>query len=265
MLAAEQVDFYRERGYLHVPQVFSPDEMARLDCDLEFVIQTWAEETMGWTGPWRNVYMDQETEKKSKLVSIHDLHFYAASWMEAIVKPQLVGIVGDLLEANVEVHHSTLHAKPPQTGHPFPLHQDSPFYRHADGRYIDVLVHLDDTCHANGEIRFLAGSHKNGHLDHLTETEEGPCSPHLPTDKYRLEDTCPVPAKRGDVVLFSIYTVHGSHINTTDRVRRLVRVGYRDPANLQISGQSHGRPGLIVKGIRPRRNGQLVLSNAAVA
>jgi len=66
----------------------------------------------------------------------------------------------------------------------------------------------------------------------------------------------PVPAKRGDVVLFNIYTIHGSYINTTDKARRLVRVGYRDPQNIQIAGQSCARPGLIVWGYRDRREGQ---------
>ena len=40
-----------------------------------------------------------------------------------------------------------MHIKPPQTGHPFPMHQDSPFYEHSDGRFLDTLVHLDDTFH----------------------------------------------------------------------------------------------------------------------
>jgi hypothetical protein len=64
-----------------------------------------------------------------------------------------------------------------------------------------------------------------------------------------------VPAKRGDVVLFNIFCVHGSHINTTDKVRRLVRMGYRDPANAQLAGQSLGRPGLMVAGMRTRLPG----------
>jgi ectoine hydroxylase-related dioxygenase (phytanoyl-CoA dioxygenase family) len=136
------------------------------------------------------------------------------------------------------------------------MHQDNPFYEHSDGRYVDVLVHLDNTSHANGEIRFLDGSHKLGPLTHITMTESGPCTPHLPTDKWPLEETTPVPAKRGDVVVFNIYTIHGSYINTTKQPRRMVRVGYRDPDNLQVAGQSCGRPGLLVRGYRNRRPGQ---------
>lgn len=141
------------------------------------------------------------------------------------------------------------------------MHQDNPFYEHtANGAYVDVLVHLN-TSHANGEIRFLDGSHKLGALQHITMTESGPCTPHLPTSDYSLEETIPVPAKRGDVVVFSIYTIHGSYINTTKQPRRMVRVGYRDPQNTQIAGQSLGRPGLLVRGYRLRQSGQPLLKN----
>jgi ectoine hydroxylase-related dioxygenase (phytanoyl-CoA dioxygenase family) len=81
----------------------------------------------------------------------------------------------------------------------------------------------------------------------------------LPTDQYQLEDTVPVSAKRGDVVCFSIYTIHGSHINQTKKPRRMVRVGYRDPHNHQTDGQSMGRPGVIVHGYRERVNGEALL------
>src|SRR5262249_52772584 len=123
--------------------------------------------------------------------------------------------------------------------------------------YVDVLVHLDDTRHENGEIRFLDGSHKMGALQHVVQNPDGtPCSPHLPFTQYKLEDTVPVPAKRGDVVCFNINTIHGSYINTTKEPRRLVRIGYRDPENKQTAGQSMGRPGLMVHGYRARHVGQ---------
>jgi phytanoyl-CoA hydroxylase len=256
MLSQEQIAFYHEHGFLHIPQVFTPAETDELSDELDRLVQEWAFTSPGWTGPWRQAYMNPETEKKSKLTAMHDLQFYSSAWLRAVTHAKLTKAMSDLLGPDVELHHSTLHIKPPQTGHPFPMHQDNPFYEHSDGRYVDVLVHLDDTRHENGEIRFLDGSHKLGALVHITQTPEGPCTPHLPTDIYRLEETVPVPAKRGDVVCFSIYTIHGSYINTTDKPRRLVRIGYRDPRNIQTAGQSWGRPGLMVRGYRDRRDGQ---------
>lgn len=111
----------------------------------------------------------------------------------------------------------------------------------------------------DGEIRFFAGSHKNGTLKHIIETEDGPCEPHLPTNEWKLEDTVPVPAKRGDVVIFCYYTGHGSYINQTNQPRRLVRIGYQNPHNKQEYGHSLGSPGIMVYGYREREEGQEML------
>ena len=256
-LATESVAFFHENGYLRLPAVFSPDEIGRMEEELDWQIDTWAGKGPGWSGGWRRVYMDADTERKSKLVALHDLHRYSRAWCDAVTHRRLTSAVAALIGPNIELHHTTLHAKPPETGHPFPMHQDWAFYKHENGRYVDCLVHLDDTNDDNGCIRFLVGSHKGGALDHVVEHPDGtPCTPHLPPDEWDIEDTVPVPAKRGDVVLFSIHMVHGSRINTTNDIRRIVRIGYRDPENRQTAGQSLGRPGLMVHGHRPRAEGQ---------
>lgn len=251
MLSRDQVELYREDGFLRIPQVFEAAELDAMRADLDELLQSWATTSSGWTGPWRQVYMSPDVEARSQLTVLHDLHFYSSAWMRAVTSPRLAEAMSDLLGPNVELHHTTLHLKPPETGMPFPMHQDSPFYRHERQAYVDAIVHLDDTTDANGCLRFLPGSHRDGHLDHITEVDGNDVSPHLPTDDWRLEDTVPVPAQAGDVVAFSIYTVHGSKINTTDRWRRLVRLGYRDPENRQLTGQSVGRAGLMVAGVRP--------------
>jgi phytanoyl-CoA hydroxylase len=259
-LTQEQVDYFNKNGFLRIPQLFTPNEIDELADELDRLVQDWSFTSEGWTGPWRLAYMNPEVEKKSKLTAMHDLHLYSEAWMRGVTNTRLASAISQLIGPNVELHHSTMHIKPPQTGHPFPMHQDYPFYEHTNEKFIDALVHLDDTFHENGEIRFTAGSHKLGKLKHVLETPKGPCTPHLPFDQYALEDTVAVPAKRGDVVLFNYYTIHGSHINSTNKPRRLVRLGYRDPHNDQMAGQSHGRPGVMVKGYRTRREGDQLFS-----
>jgi ectoine hydroxylase-related dioxygenase (phytanoyl-CoA dioxygenase family) len=260
-LSPDQVEFYREHGYLRIPHVFDPAETAELAEHLDRLIETWSFDAT-WTGPWRERYMDPKVAAVSQLVVLHDLQLYSEAWSRAISNPGLVAALAGLLGPDVEFHHTTMHVKPPETGMPFPVHQDQPFYPHADDRYVDALLHLDDTSHENGEIRFLDGSHKLGALPHVTETADGPCSPHLPPDEYRLEDTVAVPAQAGDVVCMSIRTIHGSYINTTKQPRRLVRMGYRHPGNRQSAGQSLGRPGIMVSGTRVREEGQEPFASA---
>jgi phytanoyl-CoA hydroxylase len=253
-LTKEQYDFFHENGFLRLEQVYTPDEIACMSDELNYVMQTFAEWSPGWVGPWRKEYLTEEEDKKSVLVAIHELQHYSAAWNRAISKPELVEPISRLLDSDaLELHHVTLHAKSPGAGTPFPMHQDLPFYPHEDNRYVDALVHLDDADEEAGCIKFLAGSHKLGKLEHIMG--EG-VSPHLPTDKYRLQDAVSVPAKKGDVVLFTLWTIHGSAVNKSGRWRRLVRLGFRDPQNLQVGGQALNRPGYMVKGVRPKIEGQ---------
>src|SRR3954462_9075147 len=97
VLGAEQIAFYREHGYLHIPSMFTPQETDELAEHLEWLIETWAIKDQGWTGPWRKKYMDAATEQKSKLIALHDLQYYSDAWSRAVVKPRLAGAMGDLI------------------------------------------------------------------------------------------------------------------------------------------------------------------------
>lgn len=133
MLSREQIAFYNDHGYLHIPQVFNAGEINELSGELDRLVREWAVTDQGWTGPWRRAYMDPEVEAKSKLTAMHDLQFYSAAWLRAVTHAKLCEAMSDLLGPIVELHHSTLHIKPPSTGHPFPMHQDHPFYMHENG------------------------------------------------------------------------------------------------------------------------------------
>jgi ectoine hydroxylase-related dioxygenase (phytanoyl-CoA dioxygenase family) len=213
-------------------------------------MQVWTRPGRGWEGPWRQQYLTADQEAKAQLSAIHELQHYASSFARTIPHRALVEPIADLIGPELEFHHMTLHAKAPEFGTPFPMHQDNPFYPHADGRYIDAIIHIDEANEANGCLKFLAGSHKLGPLEHVKIG-----SPHLPPETYRLQDAVSCPAKSGDVVLFSIYTIHGSALNGTPNWRRLVRLGYRNPANKQVGGQALGRPGVMVVGKRPKIDG----------
>jgi phytanoyl-CoA hydroxylase len=252
VLTEEQVAFYEEHGYLRIPQVFAEEELEAMDRELLEVLATWGLDVVGWTGDWKKDYMEDELIHTTKLVGVEGVDLYSASWAAAIFNPNLCDAMADLIGPAVEYHHTTTHVKPPQTGDAVPLHQDSYFYTHSDDRFVASLVHLDDTDDVNGCIRFLDGSHKNGIVEHVSMSAAGPVVPYLPTETYRLEDTVPVPARRGDVVCFNYHTMHGSKNNRTSKLRRLVRIGYRNPENLQTHGEWITRPGPMVRGLRPR-------------
>src|SRR5258708_3852815 len=197
MLNQDQVRFYGDNGYVRVPGLFADAEVESLRRELDELIQTWATTTKGWTGPWRQVYISPDVEQRSMLTALHDLHFYSAAWRRAVTNPLLVEVMADLIGPTVDLLHAKLYVKPLETGMHFPLHQASPFYQHESPAYVDAIIHLDDTNDENGCLRFVAGSHKRGHLDHITLAEGKPVSPHLPTATWLLADTVACPAKAG--------------------------------------------------------------------
>jgi len=163
-LTQDEVDFYEEHGFLRLRGVFSPAEVDELSAELDYVIENFATRGKGWSGPWRQQLMNAAEEQQSVLVALHEIESYAASWMRAIVKERLALSLADILGPAVEFHHATLHAKGPDFGAPFPMHQDYPFYPHQDGRYIDAILHVDGADEDGGCLKFLDGSHKLGAL-----------------------------------------------------------------------------------------------------
>ncbi len=91
------------------------------------------------------------------------------------------------------------------------MHQDWAFYKHANNRYVDVLVHLDDTRHENGEIRFLAGSHKHGRARAHREGRRGQRLHAAPAvrevSSWKTRSPCPPSAATSSC--FNIFTIHG--------------------------------------------------------
>src|ERR687893_374223 len=116
MLDRDAIESYNENGYLRIPGVFDADEVEALRSDLDRLLEDWATTSAGWTGPWRQVYMSPDVEQRSKLTHLHDLHFYSAAWARAVANERLAAALSELLETkNVELHHTTLHLKPPET------------------------------------------------------------------------------------------------------------------------------------------------------
>src|ERR1700761_4234939 len=95
-LTAEQICFYREHGFLRIPEVFTQAETVRLREELDWMILVWANIDVGWTGPLRRALMDIETEAKSKLIAMHDLQYYSDAWMAAVTKRNMAEMMSQL-------------------------------------------------------------------------------------------------------------------------------------------------------------------------
>ena len=253
MLTAEQVEAYREEGYLRVSNIFTDEELRELSEDMDRIVDDWwGEESIGWKGPWRDHYLPEGEQEQTRAVFIGNPHFYSAAWGRVIFHRRLTDCVRALVGSNVQWHGTILHAKPPERGTPFPMHQDYPFYPHDGPDFVDCLLHLDDAPAASGCLQVVPGSHKDGPLEHITGAHT---RPYLPPEKYHPSRTpsVSVSAKAGDVIFFSYLAIHWSDMNRTDRWRRSVRIGYHDAALRPVFVKpEEPYNNFMVAGLKPR-------------
>ena len=264
MLTREQIDVYHRDGFVKVEGLFSPDEVADLAGDMVRIIEEWGEETIGWRGPWRKGYLPDGEQESTKAVFLHNPQHYSALWGRVIFHERLLACITALIGDSVQWHHTVLHAKPPERGTPFPMHQDFPFYPHDGAGFVDCLLHLDDAPFESGALHVVPGSHRKGPIEHVLGPDT---APHLPLDQYHPDkvDSVAIPARAGDVVFFSYMAVHWSDCNRTGQWRKAVRFGYHhtglrpvgraenDPYRIDLDNLLERNSNTVVSGFRSNR------------
>ncbi|MBI1927622.1 phytanoyl-CoA dioxygenase family protein [Candidatus Poribacteria bacterium] len=251
MLTPEQIQFYKDNGYLLVEKVFTAEEIdecvRETDAMFERVQQSGRRLEATWGGKWREAQIPKEELGKTSVLSIHNMQYHSAVFTRMLVHPKLTEVLADLIGPNVQLHHTKLHVKPPEKGSPFPLHQDYDYFPHEKDTMTAAVIHLEDATVESGCLCVLPGSHKLGPLGHQHEG-----SHYLSPDEYPIEKATPCPAKAGDVLLFTYLTVHGSYLNRTHKPRRIALFQFRSPTDRPLK-DVHVSPGqgMMVRGINP--------------
>jgi ectoine hydroxylase-related dioxygenase (phytanoyl-CoA dioxygenase family) len=161
---------------------------------------------------------------------LHD-RIHDVAYDQRLIDP-MRDIVGD--DAPV-LFTEKLNLKRPHVGGANPLHQDFPYWEDvADDatRVATAIVFLDDATLANGCLRVLPGSHRQGVW--ATRTD-GDFFAHNETDPSLGDgrELVPVEVEAGSIVLFGPYLVHASEPNRSDTDRRAMLYSY------QPAGSTH--------------------------
>ena len=149
---------------------------------------------------------------------------------ELIRDPRITEPVGTILGTHaLAIWTCKLNLKRGGSGSGFGWHQDSPYWIH-DSDHVDLLPNvylaLDDATEANGCLRVIDGSHRQGCLP---GRDDGTQLGGFFTDLTRFSEAdqvlLEVPA--GSLVFFDPHLVHGSRPNTTDQPRRALVATYQ--------------------------------------
>lgn len=243
MLTQEQLDFYKENGYLLVKGLFTRDEAATFERETHALLDRISAEDATWQSA-SDVAMGQKTS----LQHCHNVQFYSAAFAKLLVDERLTEPASQIIGSpNVQLHHNKAFVKPPAKGSPFPMHQDYPFFPHEKHSMIAAVVHFSDAPLERGCICVVPGSHRQGPIEHQPEG-----SWHLPLDKYPVDAATPCEAEAGDVLFFSYLTIHGSAINGSDQARTTLLIQMRDPEDKPVVDTHRSRgQGMMLRGIDP--------------
>jgi len=197
----EILDALDRDGYVHIPGVLSPDEVASYREIADEIALTHLDEKQGFVHALGATYL-------------------RPALMDLGVDTRLLGVVAGSLTPNIHIYHSHVDVHPPEQDNPtaWRWHEDGgrqtadlDFRARLSVKLAWWLSDCDEPGYGNMEV--IPGS------NHWTEP--------LPrTPGKTPEGAIPVLAKAGDVTLFERRVWHGRGTNLSDRTRAVVFYGY---------------------------------------
>jgi phytanoyl-CoA hydroxylase len=242
-LSNDQRDFYQKNGYLHIKGLLSRSEAESYRRELHELAERLGERDATWSS-----IRAADAGKRMRLMHCHDVQFHSAAFSRLIVDPRFTRIAQAIIGPNVQLHHTKMFIKPPESGSPFPMHQDYPYFPHKQHSMIAAIIHFDDAPVEKGCLRVVPGSHKLGPLEAVGQDH------HLPEDRFPIEAATALPAQAGDAIFMSYLLVHGSGVNRSNEARTTILIQMRDPTDIPLVEKHASRgQGMMLAGIDPRK------------
>jgi len=206
-LAPERVDRFDEQGFLLVERAFDPAVVARAIREIDPFEQR-VEEFLR-TRPDGRLFI-----ARAGAITF-STHLVARSRFlrELSAAPVILSLCLDLVGPDVRLYWDQAVYKKPGAFQEFPFHQDNGYTYVEPQQYLTCWVALTDTDERNGCPWVIPGWHRFGTLAH----EETPLGWRCVESSA---EAVPVPARAGDIVVFSSLTPHRTGPNQSDAVRK---------------------------------------------
>ena len=224
-LADAEVKFYKDQGFLPLPNFLRADAVAAVRGDIEQVL-----EAHGLTAD----RLSRSSDSKDKLQQFNQ--YLAGSALDELINGERTrAVAGRLIGGNAHRYLPFTAVKAGGGGSTFDYHQDNNYTQHdpATGS-INIWVALVDMTPANGCLNVIPGSHRQGQLPSV---DVGDGHQKLDVDEAEL---LPVRMRAGDAVAFTRWTVHGSGPNQTHSPRWAYALQYhRDDVRWRPKGSTN--------------------------
>ena len=157
-----------------------------------------------------------------------DLQKYAPSVLTFASAADVLDMVQAFTGPDIAVWGTGVFGKPAHDGIATPWHQDGQYWPMRPLATTSVWLALDDATLDNGCMRVISGSHRLRKLyDHRTvDASRLTLNQQLDWRALGFEREEPIEIEAGQMILFDLYLIHGSHSNDTPEQRRAITIRY---------------------------------------
>jgi phytanoyl-CoA hydroxylase len=218
MISERDVELYRERGYVVVPDLLDPETLSAA----RQVIAELVEGARGVAGHTEIYDLEPSHRPDAPRVRrIKTPHLHHELFRRIMRTPRMIEILKQLLGPAVRLHGSKLNMKAPHYGSPVEWHQDWAFYPHTNDDLLAVGIMLDDCALENGPLMVMPGTHKGPVYDHHADGYF--CGAIDPTAcELDFSQAVPLTGKAGTMSFHHVRLVHGSAQNVSALSRQLL-------------------------------------------
>ena len=232
MITNEQINYYKDKGYLVVENAIPQDKLKELQKVTDEYVANSKDVVVN-----DEVYdlADDHSSTNPNLRRLKNPHLLHDVYKNITEDACILDIVEKLVGKNIRRDHTKLNFKSARGGESIEWHQDWAFYPHTNDDIVEVGIFLDDCGEENGPLMAVPGSHK-GPLDdhHHQGVFIGAVDP--ANSHYDLSTAEPFLAKAGSISLHHVRSLHGSKKNNSDKSRRVLFVGYTAADSWPLKG-----------------------------
>ena len=226
---------FAEHGYVHLPGVLSPEEVADLagtyDRFLRREIEVEGKDYCDMAGDY-----GRDPEDFS-IINVMLPRRYHPAWQDNIYERRGASVAEQLCGPGMALDYDQLLAKQPHKDDAvFAWHQDMAYWPETpDTRTATLWLALDDATPENGCMRFVPATNREERLRPHEPVLGGRGESHaLGTDLRKGDTVVPAPISRGDCTVHNERVLHGSGGNTTAGRRRAYVLAFRSQEAVRI-------------------------------
>ena len=217
-LTTEQVEFYREYGYLALPGHLPSELIKQANDEIDRLSAHACEITAS-----------------DELIDLEDTHSLDDPRIRRIKRPDLqseffdglmrsdliLGPARELIGPDIRMHTTKLNMKKAGYGAEVKWHQDFAFYPHTNDDVLAIGIVFDDMGLENGPLQVFPGTHKGPMLDHHVDGVFAG-SIDFAEAGLKITDAVSLTGPAGTVTIHHARIVHGSANNSSNRDRKML-------------------------------------------